>query len=100
MAFSLKAGEHFHAIFSSGVTLEARLVYRVATELSKVRLGRWGQVNLDRRGLPQFLRICRKLLSIFLRLQKQHDLKLVLGKLALEVSFLFLVIRARLLFAD
>ena len=63
MAVSLKAGEHFHAVFSSGLTLEAGLVYRVATELSKTRrLGR-GQIYLDRRTLPQLLGVRLNLFS-------------------------------------
>ena len=60
MAVSLKAGEHFHAFFSSGVTLEAGLVYRVATELSKIRRLRLGQVYLDSRALPQLLGVSRQ----------------------------------------
>src|SRR4029450_410871 len=34
LAISLKAGEHFHAIFSSGVALEASLVEWVAATLT------------------------------------------------------------------
>jgi hypothetical protein len=38
MAISLKAGKHSHAFLSSGLTLEAMLVYRVAVQSSAFRL--------------------------------------------------------------
>src|ERR1044072_2228946 len=103
MAVSLKAGEHFHALFSSGdqnVTLEAGLGCKVATELSKIRWLRLGQVDLHGRLLPQLLRIRRDRLSLFQLQEILHEHRLYLGKVALELRFVRVVISARLLLGD
>ena len=91
----------FSCVFLQRVsTLEARLVYRVATELSKSWRLWFGQVNLDGRTLPQLLGVSVEQLSLFLLEQVLHDLNFNFTESAWQPRFVLIVVSARLPFRD